>query len=667
MKKGLLLIIILLASLGVQAQRARLRKANTEFEKFHFKTAIKLYEAYLAKHPGSKEAQEKLAHSYRKVNDSKNAEKWYGVVVNHPSTKPVNKLFYAQALAMNGRYEQSRKWYKVYAQEVGHDERGHVFEKTYQNLAQFYEDASKYEVRLAPFNSKQADFSPMFYRQGIVFCSSREPEDKKKQSKKNKFNWNGNRFLDLYYTRGGVTSPEPFHKDINSRYHEGPVAFYNGENSVVFTRNNYYNGKFKKSKEGINKLKLYLATIVSDKFAEIVEFPYNDDEYSVGHPTLSSDGNTLYFVSDMPGSLGGTDIFKSTLKAGQWGPPQNLGPDINTKGNEMFPFLDADNNLYFASNGHAGLGGLDIFLARNINGKFAPPENLGAPVNSSQDDFGFIIDTDKNEGYFSSNREGGVGDDDIYFFKLHPCKIAAVVVDSLTNRLIEGAQIEIHEEDTQKQVVHVNASKYLFTLQTKIRTNYLISASKEGYNTKTIEIAHQQLIDCKNQDRRIVDTIKIALSPPLIARDPRGPKLRSGIPGFGGGPNSKTPPGRRWDSTKIIQVKTIYYDLDKYFVRPDAAKTLDELLVILYQNPSMKIGLSSHTDSRNTSQYNVKLSQRRSQSALQYLVSRGISPNRILVDWFGETKLVTPCPDGIPCNETQHQLNRRTEIIVLRE
>ena len=661
MKKGLLLIIILLASLGVQAQRARLRKANTEFEKFHYKTAIKLYEAYLAKNPGNKEAQTRLAHSYRKVNDSKNAEKWYGVVVNHPNTKPINKLFYAQALAMNGRYEQSRKWYKVYAQEVGHDERGHVFEKTYKNLAQFYEDASKYEVRLAPFNSKQADFSPMFYRQGIVFCSSREPDDKKKQSKKDKFSWNGNRFLDLYYTRGGVTSPEPFHKDINSRYHEGPVTFYNGENSVVFTRNNYYNGKFKKSKEGINKLKLYLATIVSDKFAEIVEFPYNDDEYSVGHPTLSSDGTTLYFVSDMPGSLGGTDIFKSTLKAGQWGPPQNLGPDINTKGNEMFPFMDADNNLYFASNGHAGLGGLDIFLARNINGHFAPPENLGAPVNSSQDDFGFIINTDKNEGYFSSNREGGVGDDDIYFFKLHPCKIAAVVVDSLTGRLIDGAQIKIHEEDTKKQVVHVNASKYLFTLQTKIRTNYLISASKEGYNTKTIEIAHQQLIDCKNQDRRIVDTIKIALGPPLIAgRDPRGKKLRSGIPGPG-------IPGKKWDRTKAIQVKTIYYDLDKYFIRPDAARTLDELLVILYQNPTMKIGLSSHTDSRNTSDYNVQLSQRRSQSALQYLVSRGISPNRILVDWFGETKLVTPCPDGVPCNETQHQLNRRTEVIVLKE
>ena len=664
MEKRLLLLIALLVSFGANAQRGRLRRANAEFEKFHYKTAIKLYTAYLAKHSSNKEAQEKLAHSYRKVNDSKNAEKWYSIVVNNPNTKPTNKLYYAQSLAMNGRYEESRKWYKIYAKEVGHDERGHVFEKTYQNLAQFYEDASKYEVRLAPFNSKKADFSPMFYRQGIVFCSSREPEDRKKQSKKDKFSWNGERFLDLYYTRGGVTSPEPFHKDINSRYHEGPVAFYNGENSVVFTRNNYYNGKFKKSKEGINKLKLYLATIVSDKFAEIVEFPYNDDEYSVGHPTLSSDGTTLYFVSDMPGSLGGTDIFKSVLKAGRWGQPQNLGPEINTKGNEMFPFLDADNNLYFASNGHAGLGGLDVFLARNINGRFAPPENLGAPVNSSQDDFGFIIDTDKNEGYFSSNREGGVGDDDIYYFKLHPCRIAAVVVDSLTNRLIEGARIEIHEEDTKKQVVHVNASKYLFTLQTKIRTNYMISASKAGYNKKTIEITHQQLIDCKNQDRRIVDTIKIALSPPVIARDPRGPKLRSGIPGLN---NGRTPPGKRWDSTKIIQVKTIYYDLDKYFIRPDAAKTLDELLVILYQNPAMKIGLSSHTDSRNTFKYNVQLSQRRSQSTVQYLVSRGISPSRILVDWFGETKLVTPCPDGVPCNETQHQLNRRTEVVVLKE
>lgn len=660
MKRGVFLIIFLMCAVVVQAQRSRLRKADVAFTKFNYKDAIKLYESYLAKNSNNKGAQENLAHSYRKVNDSKNAEKWYAVVVNHPNTKPVNKLYYAQALAMNGRYEESRKWYQIYAKEVGHDERGHVFEKTYQNLSQFYEDASKYEVRLAPFNSKKADFSPMFYRNGIVFCSSREPDEaKKRKNKKEKHGWNGDRFLDLYYTRGGVTSPEPFHKDINSRYHEGPLAFYNGENSVVFTRNNYHKGKFKKSKEGINKLKLYLATIVSDKFAEITEFPYNDDEYSVGHPTLSSDGTTLYFVSDMPGSLGGTDIFKSVLQAGRWGPPQNLGPDINTKGNEMFPFLDADNNLFFASNGHAGLGGLDVFLARNINGHFAPPENLGAPVNSSKDDFGFIIDTDKNEGYFSSNRDGGVGDDDIYYFKLHPCKIAAVVVDSLTNQLIDQAKIEIHEEDTKKQVVHVNASKYLFTLQTKIRTNYMITASKKGYESKTIQITHQQLIDCKNQDRKIVDTIKIALRPPSIARI-NGPNRN-------GGNKLRTPPGRGWDSTKIIQVKTIYYDLDKYFIRPDAAKTLDELLVILYRNPQMRIGLSSHTDSRNTSKYNVQLSQRRSQSALQYLVSRGISPKRIIVDWFGETKLVTPCPDGIPCNETQHQLNRRSEIIILEE
>lgn len=657
MKKGTLFIILLTLSLGANAQRARLRKANVEFEKFHYKTAIKLYEAYLARNPGKKEAQEKLAHSYRKINDSKNAEKWYGVVVNHPNTKPSNKLFYAQSLAMNGRYEESRKWYKTYAKEVGHDERGHVFDKTYQDMTPFYEDASKYEVRLAPFNSKKADFSPMFYRHGIVFCSSREPNKKKRRVKGEKHNWSGDRFLDLYYTRGGVTSPEPFHQDINSRYHEGPVAFYNGENSIVFTRNNYHKGKFKKSKEGINKLKLYLATIVSDKFAEITEFPYNDDEYSVGHPTLSSDGSTLYFVSDMPGSLGGTDIFKSVRQNGSWGPPQNLGSEINTKGNEMFPFLDADNNLYFASNGHGGLGGLDVFLARNIKGNFAVPENLGTPINSSKDDFGFIIDTDKNEGYFSSNREGGVGDDDIYHFKLHPCRLAVVVVDSVTNKLIEGPQIQIHEEDTDKQVVHVNANKYLFTLQTKIRTNYLISASKEGYEQKTIEVHHHQLIDCKNQKRRIVDTIKIALGPPMIAKKSPGK-------GLGSGRRLRTP-GKGWDSTNIIQVKTIYYDLDKYFIRRDAAQTLDELLVILYRNPRLRIGLSSHTDSRNTFKYNVQLSQRRSQSALQYLVSRGISPDRIVIDWFGETKLVSPCPDGVPCNETQHQLNRRTEVIVL--
>ncbi len=675
MKKQIFVLFFYLIGSGLhtalaQKNSPQMKEALAAYEQYHFQEAIQLFEGLLKSQPNNAEVEEKLAHSYRKINNSRKAEMWYAKLVQDPYTNPNNKLYYAQALAMNGKYESSREWYQRYAQDARHDERGLDFARVYRDTAHFHQDAANYEISLAPFNSKEADFSPMYYRGGIVFCSNRP---NKKSRFKLKFNWNNTHFLDLYYAKGGVSTPELFHEKLNTKYHEGPLAFYNGGQSVIFTRNNYHEGKLGESSDGTHKLKMYLAEIKDGEWSNIEEFPYNDDEYSVGHPTLSVDGTTLYFASDMPGTQGGTDIFMCNLENGYWTSPTNLGEEINTPGNEMFPYIDADNHLYFASDGKPGLGGLDIFVSKNTQGRFTLPQNLGVPINSNKDDFGLIYQPDKGEGYFSSNRAGGQGDDDIYYFKTKSCEVLFTVVDSLTGLYVEDAQLAVIEKETGRDALYMAENDSLFRFKTAFRTSYILRAEHPDYAPGQAYVDEKALSECLSFETGLSDTVLIYLQKPLLsASNNPGPSPRSTPgPGYRPYPNPNPglyPPSARFlDTSQVYSIEYIYYDLDKYYIRPDAALTLQNILRVLYDYPQMRLLLASHTDSRASYAYNVKLSQRRSYSAYQYLISRGISPNRLVLDHHGETRLVTPCPDGVPCTEPDHQLNRRTEIIILKE
>lgn len=658
MKKKITLIIsFFVITVNLFAQSAKMKDALKAYDLFHYQAAIEKFQEVLRNESNNEEAIEKLAHSYRKINDSFNAEQFYARVVQNQYVSPQNMLYYAQVLSMNGKYKESKKWYKKYARAVRFDERGHKFSKSYEDTTHFHQDAHRYNVTIAPFNSPQADFSPIFYKEGLIFCSNRE---NKEANNKLEFKWNNTNFLDLYQVVNNGT-PRIFHKKINTEYHEGPTVFHNGYKSMIFTRNNYHQGKFKTSTDDVNKLKMYLAS--GGDWSNVTEFPYNNDEYSVGHPALTTDETTLYFVSDMPGSMGGTDIFVSTFTNGIWSQPKNLGAPINTKGNEMFPFIDESGNLYFASDGHSGLGGLDIFISHYKNGRYDTPQNMGVPINSSQDDFGLIFDEDRGLGYFSSNRQGGVGDDDIYMFTTKTCDMLVVVVDSMKNEIVTDATLNIKEADNEREILYLTEAPGVYSFRTKFRTSYDLRAFKDGYEEGKKYLGEEDLLDCKSYLEGVTpDTIKIYLNPPGIAKINRNndttQKNIPEVPVYITG---------KYDSTKVevYDVVTVYYDLDKYYIRPDAANDLNKLLTTLYKYPEMTILLSSHTDSRASYSYNVKLSQRRSRSAYQYLINRGIDPKRVEIDYFGETKLVTPCPDGVPCNENDHQLNRRTEVIVL--
>ena len=446
-----LAICLLLATVAM-GQAAKLRQAKQAMANLDYIRAIELYNEVLEEHDVA-EAKINLAEAYRKINDTANAEYWYGQVVRLPESEPIHKLYYGMMLQRNGRCEEARNWYDAYTELVPNDERGQ-----YLKQACDYEDdllhrnLGLYEIKLCDFNSRSDDFGPQFYRGGLVFSSERDTNPIIRRT----HTWTGNPFLELYYldmrTLGNKEGqcgkyifgrPEKFSNEINSKYHDASISFSKNGEEVFFTRNNFADGKKGFDDEGIMRLKIFYARSEGHgKWGKLESLPFNSDEYSVAHPALSPDGNRLYFASDMPGGFGGMDLYYSDKENGRWGPPQNLGPTVNTEGHEIFPTVAPDGQLYFASDGHIGLGGLDVFSTKETApGTWSSPENLGAPINSHADDFGIIFNREGTCGFFTSNRDGGIGKDDIYSFRKTAIPVEVLVYDQKTDLPLQGAQV----------------------------------------------------------------------------------------------------------------------------------------------------------------------------------------------------------------------------------
>jgi outer membrane protein OmpA-like peptidoglycan-associated protein len=593
----------------------------------------------------------------------------------------------------------------------------------------------------------------MFYENGLVFVSARNEGSGIKRV----FNQNETPFLDLFLfsdtmslrkethktfetiqaslgSSGKSAKPnktqendsfddieEPeideFSKSINSKYHEGPVTFFKDYKKIVFTRNNYNKGKAKKSEKGINMLKLFIATKKGNKWTDIKELPFNSNEYSTGHPALSPDNRKMYFVSDMPGGFGGTDIYVVDYREGNWGAPINLGREVNTEGNEMFPFVDEIGNFYFASDGHAGLGGLDLFYLEFRNGApFGEAENLGAPINSTKDDFGFITDGNRSRGYFSSNRRKGYADDNIYAFTKGCNALNILVYDSQTNLPLANTELRMVKNGVNKQG-YITNSLGEASLCLESGADFEFKAFKEGYDVGTITYGTMSQSLSKQQHLKIyleparrplvkgrivseVDQMPIAGATVTLEneRDGSVAMVITGVDGryafqpdrdgrysvsavkdnyatntenIGKIKNSK----KNYSVERnfgmigegdIFRLDNIYYDLDKSEIRADAKKELESKVIpVLKKYPDLQIELRSHTDSRASEEYNQRLSAARARSVADYLVSRGISSDRLVASGYGESELVNECDDSIKCEENAHQANRRTEFKIL--
>ncbi|MCF6351144.1 MAG: OmpA family protein [Flavobacteriaceae bacterium] len=504
--------------------------------------------------------------------------------------------------------------------------------------------AGGYKVENLGSNSKNSDFGTTFYGENkIIFSSSRQEGSSLLKAK-----WKENKqpFLDLYIGTinkdGTVTDVERFSTNVNTKFHESSVSFTPDQKTVYFTRNNFLDKKLGKDDDGITNLAIYKASVTSDNsWVDIKSMPFNNENYSCGHPSISNDGKKLYFTSDMPGTYGETDIFVVDILDETYGIPRNLGRKINTLGKEVFPFIDQENVLYFSSDGREnGMGGLDVYAAKIYEKSVSNALHLGAPVNSESDDFGYILKTDIHEGYFSSNRKNGVGDDDIYHFTAYPplkieCNqnLTGIVKDKETGKIITNAVVVLFDDKDKELDSKTTDDKGIFNFNIDCNASFKIVGTKENYKKDIKSFSSEN-----NPDTKVRLDLNLEPIPEVIVTTQK---------------------------KVVVNINPIYFDFDKYFIRKDAKIELDKVIAIMQKYPNLIIEGGSHTDVRGEDTYNLDLSSRRANSTVNYIIKYGIDASRITAKGFGETQLLNHCSNGVVCNEESHQQNRRTEFVIL--
>lgn len=625
------------------SQKAAVASADKEYDKYAYVDAIKTYKRVAEKGYKSQDMLQKLGNSYYFNADLKNAAKWYGELF--AMTQDVDAEYYyrySQSLKGIGEYAKANEMLEKFNQKSSSDSRGKLYEERKNYLEEIKVNSGRYNVENAGINSKYSDYGSAFFGDKVVFTSARDTGNFSRRQ----HSWTNQYFTNMYVAdmsaEGKLSAPQKFAKTLNTKFHEATPAFTKDGKTMYFTRNNYNDGKKGKSSDKVTLLKIYKATLEGDKWTNVTELPFNNDNYSVAHPALSPDGKTLYFASDMPGTLGQSDIFKVSIKAdGSFGTPENLGPTINTPGRESFPFISDENELYFASDGQLGLGGFDIFVSKIGNdGSFKEVKNIGEPVNGKSDDFGFAINTKTGNGFFSSNRDGGEGNDDIY--KFHETKklefaceqlLSGIVTDQETGAILPNAKVTLSDEkfNKLKEVTADATGKYVFD-NVECGKTYYLKAEKPEYVTKEVKVTLP-----KNSGETDFP----------IALEKSVKKVKVGD-----------------DLAKTFGIKIIYFDLDKWNIRPDAATDLAKIVDVMREYPTMKVDVRSHTDSRQTHKYNEKLSDRRAKSTIAWMIQDGIQASRLTGKGYGETQLVNKCADGVQCSEEEHQMNRRSEFII---
>jgi len=627
---GIVFLLICSSSFG---QSGKLKRADKLYNSFSFVKAIDKYEKLIDTNFNKSYSMRKLGDSYMYLRKPKEAAEIYKYVVKQENVPEEYFYYYAQALRGSGDYEGSKIWMEKYKEKAGKDSRITEFFEKKDFISAMFNLKKQYSLSKINFNTEFSDFGAVEYNNELVFASSRDEG----VSTKRKYAWNAQPFLDLYSVGkdGTVNQVEKINGDVNSIYHEGPATFSADGSKMYFSRNNYYENEKGVDKKGINNLKIYRADLINGKWTNITGVHFNNDEYSVGHPSLSSDGEKLYFTSDMPGGIGGSDIYVVDVqKDGTLGTPKNMGNVMNTEGNEMFPFIHDEGTLFFSSDGHVGFGLLDIFATiSDENENVVNILNLGEPINSSKDDFSYYLSSEGFDGYISSNREGGVGDDDIYkFTRIPPLMLKGQIFDDANNEPIENAKVVLTDANGEEIAYFITEADGYYEHIVDRDANFVLEGTKEKYTKLSKEFNSFNL----DREKELVVNLNVGLKPIE-------------------------------DVVLLADLEVIYFDLDKSNIRPDAAIELDKVVSLMKKYPGMVIRLESHTDSRANDQYNINLSNRRAKSTYDYIISNGIEVSRITeYEGFGETQLVNKCSNDVKCTEAEHQLNRRTEFIIIK-
>lgn len=638
-------VFILAIAFLASCSNGYIKSGDKEYENLSYSKAISKYEKALNGQPDNTSLKLKLANAHRQINESEKAEKYYREVADSIALPTDENLHFAQVLMKNNKYDEAKPYLQSYLEENPSDQLAKDLLASTKSVKTLKEDTSAYALEAMPLDFTVSMFGPAHYGDGLVFAGETEISSAASTNP-----WTGYSFLDMFYTEkdqnGNWGIPKKFSENLNGPFHDGPATFNEAQDLIIYTRSAMRNEKKRLvNEENENQFYLYMSRKnENDEWSDPEELPFNNTSYSVGHPTLSEDGKTLYFSSNMPGGYGGSDLYKVSVDENNFGEPINLGTTINTPGNEVFPYISKSGKLYFSSQGHQTLGGLDIFVSENRGGIWSDPVNLSYPMNTSQDDFAIIYNEDDTTGYVSSNRSGV---DMIYEFMEVPPTFTVEGIASLksTGEPIDDVLITLinNTDGDSARVTTSTDGKFEFNLLPS--KSYTLKGAKEGYFTvsKSFETGN------KSAEK----TIDLVFDIDEIVESESG--TGSGNPVGGGATANKT-----------YDIGDIFYDYDKASIREDAKPTLNKLVTTLKDNPKINIEIQSHCDSRGSNAYNQALSNRRAASVVNYLVSQGVAKSRLESKGFGESQPVNKCVDGVECTEAEHQKNRRTEFIVLK-
>lgn len=714
----LLLLIFFAATEQTFGQKAKMKVAANFYNQYDFKSASDVYADILssAKYANDTTVLRLAADCDMKLGRFDQAEVHLGRIAALPSASVKDLHALADVYKIEGKYAEAVNVYQRINAMDPNDEVAAQYAKMPDFANKLKKDSSMFIIKNTSINSEVSDFAVGFFTaQKVIFSSSRGLGVGAGRS----YIWNDQPYLNNYTANiladSSLAEASVMGSDINTRYHEGTVSYSPGENLLYFTRNNIYKGQMLKSKDGHLYLGIYTAKTSQRSLEDLEAFPHNNKDYSLQHPTISKDGKRIYFSSNLPGTIGGMDIFYCEKNGDKWGEPVNMGNRINTSGDEVFPFICNDTLLYFASNGHLGLGGLDQYQVSALN-KEAYPENLGAPLNTRYDDFGTILFDDEIGGYFCSNRPGGKGDDDIYQFRITPpdsINISGQVLSLNSMLPIPNALVTITNDDGSV-VQAITDQNGRYTLRAPYKPVVKLEGEKKDFEPGSVDLStNPRLTDytaepilLKKVDYvatgKVIYDVDGSPAPGAIVRliDKDGLERDSSIVAEDGtykialednqnytlqvykedyvlltkDISTKNNPNKvisndfrlyKLEVGTVVRLDNIYYDYGKSDIRADAAVELNKLVRILIDNPTMKIELSSHTDARGGDAYNLKLSDARANSAVKYIISQGIDASRLVAKGYGETKLLNRCANDVKCSEEEHQFNRRTEFKIL--
>ena len=588
--------------------------------------------------------QRSLAEIYHKMNQNIESEAAYFKLINASAgILPEDYYNYAMVLKINGKYDEANKWMDKFGYLKPDDLRAKDYASNNNKLSNLLKDDGKYKIEHLDVNTDAEDFGACYYKDKIVFASTKSHV---KMIVK-KYNWTGKPYWDMYVSEvdgSQLKRPENFDKSLNGKLHDGPASFSNNGTNMAFTRNNYD----EKRKDMVVELQIYFTSYKDEKWTEAVPFILNNKEYSVGHPCLTSGGNTMYFTSDMPGGYGGADIYRITKdEKGEWEKAENLGNKINTEGNEMFPFYEETNGvLFFSSNGRFGLGGLDVFVCAAKGSGFGNVVNAGYPLNTQYDDFAVIVDGKMSKGYFSSNRSGGSGGDDIYSFDL----LKGLDI----GKKIQGFAIDINGNHIPKTFMKLldNNGNLIDTLTTKDDGAFTFFAESD----KNFKLIGDK--ETYSEGDTVANTFGkefiVKADVLLLKKETLAETLQESA-----------------DLGELLKLNPVYFDYSKYNIRPDAKIELEKIITIMNENPNMIVELHSYTDCRSSEEFNQLLSDNRAKASAEYIKNKITNPERIYGKGYGETNLINgcACEDNVVsnCPEEEHQQNRRTEFIIVKK